>query len=164
MIELPGCGTKNAPEIAHREIAMKQVQVAIGIIHQAGWVLICQRRQDATFANLWEFPGGKVEAGESPQDCVVREVTEELGFSVKPTAAFPVIEHRYPDLAVKIYPYLCMPVAGHPRPLACQRMQWVAAERLVEFPFPAANTRLIPQIVLRLSSCDIPAFCETANY
>ena len=143
---------------------MKQVEVAIAIIHQASWVLICQRRKNDTFADLWEFPGGKIEAGETPQECAVREVAEELGFSVKPTSSFPIIEHEYPDLAVRIHPYLCMVVDGHPRPLACQQMQWVQAERLADFPFPAANASLIEQIALRLSTCHIPAFCESAVY
>jgi mutator protein MutT len=141
---------------------MKQVEVAVGIIHQAGWVLICQRRSDDTFADLWEFPGGKLEPGESPEACVVREVSEELGFTVQPTASFPRIEHRYPQMSVRIHPFLCTPVAGHPRPLQCQRMQWVQAERLTDFPFLPANARLIGQIIVKLSTCDLPELCEPA--
>lgn len=142
---------------------MKHTEVAIGIIHQAGWVLICKRRKGDTFADLWEFPGGKIEPGETPELCVVRELSEELGIQVTPTAAFPIIDHDYPELSIRIHPFLCSVVSGHPRPLACQRMQWVAPEHLTDYPFPAANARLIGQIIMRLSNCTLPAFATKAS-
>ncbi|HET6247581.1 MAG TPA: 8-oxo-dGTP diphosphatase MutT [Tepidisphaeraceae bacterium] len=138
---------------------MKHVEVAIGIVHQAGWVLICQRKKDDAFADLWEFPGGKIEHGETPQDCVVREVAEELGIHVKPTADFPEIAYQYTELSVRIYPWLCTVVSGHPHPMDGQRMQWVQAERLVDFPFLPANAALIGQIIAKLSDCEIPQLC-----
>jgi 8-oxo-dGTP diphosphatase len=130
---------------------MKQINVAIAVIHQAGRVLICQRRKNDAFGDLWEFPGGKIEPGETPEKCLVREIDEELGISIKPMASFPIINHTYPDFAVRLFPFLGTLVAGDPRPLASQRLQWVQADRLHEYPFPAASVGLIDQIITRLS-------------
>ncbi len=107
-----------------------------------------------------EFPGGKIEPGETAEQCVVREVAEEVGMDVRPTALFPLIEYATADTFLRIQPFLCTPVSGHPRPLASQSLLWVPTDRLAEYPFPPANARLIGQIIVRLSSCDIPEFCE----
>jgi len=133
---------------------MNQIIVAIAVIHQADRVLICQRRKNDTFGNLWEFPGGKVEAGETPEQCLVREIREELGISITLEAPFPIIDHAYPQFAVRLIPYLCTPLAGDPRPLASQRLEWVQASRLHEYSFPAASIGLIGQIIERVSMRD----------
>lgn len=130
---------------------MKHLHVAIAIIHHSSLVLICQRRKNDSFGNLWEFPGGKVEAGETPEQCLHREIQEELGIRIEHTARFPDIEHMYPDVTVRLTPFLCRLVSGDPRPLASQRLEWVPAPRLRDYPFPAANKQLIEQILELLS-------------
>ncbi|HZK80906.1 MAG TPA: 8-oxo-dGTP diphosphatase MutT [Humisphaera sp.] len=129
---------------------MSQIDVAIAIIHRSGKVLICQRRKNDTFADLWEFPGGKVEAGETPEQCLAREIHEELGISVRIDNCFPTIAHDYPQLTVHLFPFLCTIQSGEPRPLASQRLQWVAVNDLSDFPFPAANAALLQDVVALL--------------
>jgi mutator protein MutT len=129
---------------------MKHIDVAIAIIHRSSQVLICQRHTNDSFANLWEFPGGKIEPHETPEQCVEREIQEELGISVKATAPFPVIQHTYPKIAIRLFPFLCQFGGGNPRPLASQCLEWVEAPRLRDYPFPAANDALIDQIIARL--------------
>jgi mutator protein MutT len=136
---------------------MKQVEVAIAIIHRAGEVLICQRRKGDAFADLWEFPGGKIEAGEAPAQCAVREAEEELGMQIEIESAFPVIRHQYPHIAVTIWPFLSRPVSGEARPLASQRLIWTPLDALATHSFPAANDALIGWIKERLTGNPGPA-------
>ncbi len=130
---------------------MKHLNVAIAVIQRQHQILICQRRKNDTFGDLWEFPGGKVEADETPEQCVVREIHEELGVMVERLGTFSVIEHQYPDLSVRLIPFLCRLTSGEPRPLASQRIAWVEAENLRRHAFPAASLGLIDEILARLT-------------
>lgn len=130
---------------------MKHLHVAIGVIQQENRILICQRRKNDAFGDLWEFPGGKVELGEMPVQCLVREIEEELGVTVEPVDTFSVIDHQYPELAVRLIPFLCKLTAGDPRPLASQRIEWVQREALRNHAFPAASLSLIDEIQARAS-------------
>lgn len=129
---------------------MQRIDVAIGILVRDRQVLICQRRSRDAFGDLWEFPGGKCETGESPADCLTRELLEELAIQVLPTDSFPVIEHDYESLSVRLHPFLCEACIGDPQPAASRQLRWVAPTALRQFPFPAANARLIEQIIGRL--------------
>src|SRR5262245_48676144 len=130
---------------------MKHVEVSIAIIHHCGRVLICQRRKNDSFGNLWEFPGGKIEPPETPEQCVRREIQQELGIQLQPIESFPMIEHTYPQVSVRLTPFLCCLVSGDPQPLASQRLEWVEPLLLRDYPFPAANRELIEQIILLIS-------------
>ena len=128
---------------------MKHLNVAIAVIRQQNQILICQRRKNDTFGDLWEFPGGKVEADETPEQCVVREINEELGVTVEPIGTFSVIDHQYPEVSVRLIPFLCRLTSGEPRPLASQRIAWVETENLRRHAFPAASLGLIDEILAR---------------
>jgi mutator protein MutT len=130
---------------------MKRLDVVIAVIHDSGKVLICQRRQDDSFGGYWEFPGGKLERGETPTQCLARELREELAIEVSPTETFPPIEHDYTTARVRLLPYLCTLTHGHPRPLAAQRLEWIEPPRLRDYRFPSANAVLIEQIITRLA-------------
>lgn len=136
---------------------MKRTDVAIGIVVHGGRVLICQRRIGGDFGGLWEFPGGKCETGESPQQCLVRELREELGADVEPVRALTVLEHDYPSLRVRLHPFLCELIGGDPRPVESQRLQWVEPPALRNYSFPAANAPLLEDVIARLSPTMIQA-------
>lgn len=129
---------------------MRVVLVAIGIILRERQVLICQRVGKDAFSGLWEFPGGKVEAGESPAAALLRELREELDVDVELTGELTSIEHEYAHARVQLMPYLCRLTSGVPRPLASARLEWVDVQRLRDYPFPAANSRLIEQVIAHL--------------
>ena len=135
----------------------RQFEVALGIVVRKGQVLICQRADHAHLGGLWEFPGGKREAGESIEACLVRELEEELMIRVTPTSALQPIDHDYPDRTVRLFPYLCTPVgAAEPRPMASQRVEWVEPAELRRRAFPPANAELIETIVARVSRATTP--------
>jgi mutator protein MutT len=114
-----------------------------------GRVLIAQRRADAALGNYWEFPGGKVETGETPEQCVIRELREEMGITVRPIEALAPIDFNYTDKSVRLWPYLCTRLEGEARPLASQRIAWVNVCDLGQYRFPPANDSLLKTLAQR---------------
>jgi mutator protein MutT len=122
--------------------------VVLAVIIRDGRVLIARRRPEDPFGGLWELPGGKRQPGEAVLDCLAREVMEELGIPIRPGPAFPPIIHAYPEKTVRLLAIACqIDTAAEPLPLAADCLEWVTAERLPTYPFPAANAPLIEQIV-----------------
>lgn len=130
---------------------MKRVEVVIGIVVRQGKVLICRRRAQDPLAGCWEFPGGKVEPGESLLDCLARELAEELAITARPIEPLAIIEHDYPHVQVRLHPYLCEYDSGEPRPLASEQAIWVSPAELPRYHFPPANDHLIQELVARLN-------------
>jgi A/G-specific adenine glycosylase len=126
---------------------MNRVDVIIGIVVRAGNVLICQRLQQGPLGGFWEFPGGKQEPGESREQCLSRELAEELAIRVRPIKAMDVIEFDYADASVRLHPYLCEYLDGEPQPLASQRAIWVSPADLKDYKFPPANDNLIHVLI-----------------
>lgn len=83
------------------------IDVACAIIVRQGMVLAVRRAEGMHLAGLWEFPGGKLRNGESPRDCIVREIQEELSLEVSPVAALEPVEHEYPDKSIRLIPFIC---------------------------------------------------------
>ena len=140
---IPWGGYIYSTERLQSEKKMKRIDVAIAIIQRRGQILICQRASGGTFAGLWEFPGGKCEPGEAPSAAVQREIEEELGVQIHLQSELSVIEHDYPDLSVRLHPFICSLLEGDPKPLAAQCLLWVEAAKLSDYPFPAANVELV---------------------
>jgi mutator protein MutT len=130
------------------EVNLKRVAVAIGIVARGGRVLVCQRREDPgdAFGGMWEFPGGKCEPGETPEACVRRELREELGIEVAPTAALAVIEHRYPSVHVQLHPFVCRLESGEPTAISAAEARWVDRGELGGYRFPEANASLLREL------------------
>lgn len=123
---------------------MKRLHVAAGVIRGAnGHVLIAKRPMDKHQGGLWEFPGGKVEEGESAESALARELAEELGIAV--TAARPLIQvrHDYPDKQVLLDVWEVLEFVGEAHGAEGQPLAWVAAEDLPRYDFPAANRPII---------------------
>src|SRR6478672_8992501 len=130
---------------------MRRIDAAIAIVVRDSKVLICQRKSDDTFGDLWEFPGGKREADETLEQCLARELREEIAITARPVHAFEPIEHDYPQVKVRLHPYLCEYVEGDPQTIECQAAKWVEPIELRAHEFPPANERLIEQVIARLT-------------
>ncbi|MCX5658207.1 MAG: 8-oxo-dGTP diphosphatase MutT [Planctomycetota bacterium] len=136
-------------------MANKRVEVAIGVLTRrvdGGWQILIARRPDgAVLGGFWEMPGGKIEADETPERCIVREFAEELGVAVATGDALAVIEHHYEHAHVKLHPFLCTLVSGEPRNLEVAEHRWIRPAELDAYKFPSANRPLIDHLMTRLA-------------
>ncbi len=119
------------------------IQVAAALLMHEGRYLITQRKAGVHLESLWEFPGGKREQGESLEDCLRRELREELGIEVTNPALFRVIRHAYPEKTVELHFFRCALAGGLPRPLGCADLRWVTPEELARYPLPPADQTLV---------------------
>ena len=119
---------------------------AAALIDRDNRVLIAQRPEGKPMAGLWEFPGGKVHAGETPEQALVRELEEELSIEVCDTclAPFTFASHAYADFHLLMPLYLCRNWEGEITPREGQALKWVRAARLSDYPMPEADVPLIP--------------------
>jgi A/G-specific adenine glycosylase len=132
----------------HAKPVRKTVDVACGIIRRAdGRILIAQRPETGLLPNLWEFPGGKREGREALVVTCQREIKEELGIDVEVGLRRMVIAHGYSHYAVRLHVFECRYRMGRPRAIGCQQFRWVKAAELGKLAFPAANKRIIAEIV-----------------
>jgi mutator protein MutT len=136
---------------------MNRIDVAIGIVSRGDRVLVCRRKAEGSFGGYWEFPGGKCTPGESPAQCVVRELSEELAIEVRPTRALEIFEHDYPHLHVRLHPFFCELARGEPKPIECVQLEWVEPQRLVEYRFPEGNGPLILSVIALLGDARVSA-------
>lgn len=130
---------------------LKAIDVAIALICQQNKLLICQRLAKDRFGGLWEFPGGKVKPGETIPQTLTREVQEELGVNVTPLAAWPIIEHDYPDFRVRLHPFLCQIESGQPQPIGCQQAVWIDPQNIADYQFLPANAPLLSRLAEHFS-------------
>lgn len=123
--------------------------VAAALVDPDGRVLIAQRPEGKQLAGLWEFPGGKVEAGERPEETLIRELNEELSIAVKEPCLAPLsfASHRYEDFHLLMPLYVCRRWEGTPTAVEHQAIRWVVPTRLREFPMPPADEPLIPALI-----------------
>ncbi|MDD5544037.1 MAG: 8-oxo-dGTP diphosphatase MutT [Acidobacteriia bacterium] len=121
-------------------------RIAIAIVERNGKILIAQRRPDSHLGGLWEFPGGKVHEGESPEQAVVRECREEVGIGVRVDRFFARVEHEYEDRRIELVSYICTLEEGKPSPLHCAACEWVSPAELSHFHFPEANRPILKRL------------------
>ena len=122
------------------------VEVSAALIFSNGKLLITQRHANSHLGGLWEFPGGKREAGETFEQCLVRELREELGIEVEVGELFEEIAHVYPEKSVRLKFFICKILSGEPQPLDCAAVKWVIKAELATFDFPAADARLLEKL------------------
>ncbi|HET6384312.1 MAG TPA: (deoxy)nucleoside triphosphate pyrophosphohydrolase [Armatimonadota bacterium] len=127
------------------------VEVAVAIIIQDGLVLLTRRSPGAHLAGLWEFPGGKIAPGESPEEAVRREVHEETGLVVTPGRLLDSFTHRYPERTVRLHFFECRVDGGALNP-GPHEATWTPLERLSTLETPAANASIIDRITGRSPS------------
>jgi 8-oxo-dGTP diphosphatase len=121
---------------------------ACALIDPDGRILLAQRPPGRSMAGLWEFPGGKVEAGERPEETLIRELREELGIVVEEACLAPLTfaSHSYPDFHLLMPLYVCRRWEGTVVAQEGQQLAWVRPNRLREYPMPAADIPLISHL------------------
>lgn len=119
--------------------------VAVALIDPDRRILIAQRPDNKAMAGLWEFPGGKVQPGESPEFALMRELEEELGIETRPTCFSPVsfASHSYESFHLLMPLYACRAWRGVPRAMEHKAVKWVRAEQLGDYPMPPADVPLV---------------------
>jgi 8-oxo-dGTP diphosphatase len=123
---------------------MTQKNIGVGVIwNQQEQILIDRRRLGGSFGGLWEFPGGKIEPGETVEDCIKREIWEELGIVITVGSRLISISHTYDRLQINLIVHHCQHTSGIPQPLECEEIRWVTLAEIDRFEFPAANAQII---------------------
>jgi mutator protein MutT len=123
------------------------IEVSAGLVFRDGLLLIAQRRPQDHLGGLWEFPGGKREPGESAEDCLTRELMEELGIEVEIKELVETIAHDYPRKRVRLQFFRCLWRRHEPRAIGCHNFAWVGREQLADYTFPAADERLLQKLL-----------------
>ncbi|HWA77781.1 MAG TPA: (deoxy)nucleoside triphosphate pyrophosphohydrolase [Polyangiaceae bacterium] len=129
----------------------ESVQVAIALVWDRERLLITRRPLGAHLGGYWEFPGGKLAPGETPEACAVREVREEVGLTVGARSRRARIEHSYSERSVVLYPVDCDFVGGELRLLEVSDARWVLRHELLTLTFPEANRGLIAELVAEVA-------------
>ena len=121
---------------------------ACALVDADGRVLLARRPPGRSMAGLWEFPGGKVEKGERPEEALIREMSEELGIEIAEPCLAPLTfaSHSYPEFHLLMPLYACRRWKGMPVPREGQELAWVRPNRMAEYPMPAADKPLISML------------------
>jgi 8-oxo-dGTP diphosphatase len=122
---------------------MNIVEVAAGLIYHEGRYLIARRRSDVHLGGYWEFPGGKREPGETLEECLQRELLEELSVRIDAPVPFQIIRHDYPDKTVELHFFRCVIQSGQAAALDCAEIRWVFPAEMAAFTFPPADRPII---------------------
>jgi 8-oxo-dGTP diphosphatase len=136
MTSFEACG--NAPKI---------IDVAAGLVFRGGKLLITQRRSQDHLGGLWEFPGGKREPQEMFEECLRRELREELGIGVEVGELIESMTHHYPEKSVHLKFYKCRLIEAEPRALGCDAIAWVTMSELAQYGFPEADAQLLQRLL-----------------
>ncbi len=133
------------PPLADRKLVLV---AAVALIDSDSRILIARRPEGKSMAGLWEFPGGKVDPGETPEQALVRELAEELGIETRGSCLAPIAfaSHGYETFHLLMPVYACRVWRGTPRPREGQTLKWVAVGDLRDYPMPPADVPLIAQL------------------
>ncbi|MBY0404499.1 MAG: A/G-specific adenine glycosylase [Cyanobacteria bacterium] len=151
-----GCQEDLPTKAASKKIP--HFEIGAGVIVHEGMILIQQRPEKGLLGGLWEFPGGKQKPGESIEETVSREVTEELGIEVKVLSKIATVPHAYTHFKITLHAFLCEFISGTPVSNASQQWKWVLPEALETYAFPKANKKVLevlPQVLENFSPASI---------
>lgn len=139
---MPEPGTNQKSKIKNQKL----VEVSAGLIFRDGKLLITQRHIGAHLGGLWEFPGGKREVNESFEQCLARELLEELGIEVEVRELLESLTHVYPEKTVVLKFFRCELKQHEPQALGCLDLKWITAAELRDYEFPPADARLLEML------------------
>ncbi|NKB90002.1 MAG: NUDIX domain-containing protein [Acidobacteria bacterium] len=122
------------------------IQVVAAVVERSGTYLLCQREEGPHLSLKWEFPGGKIESGETPEAALEREIAEELGVACRVGLRVADVTHAYPEKTVRIQ-FFRTRIEGDPIPHVHRRLAWVAPENLDAFPAPPPNAVVLDRIL-----------------
>ncbi len=144
--EAAGSGCWNVGEAPARDGTPILLVAAVALVDIDGRVLIARRPEGKPLAGLWEFPGGKLHGGETPEAALIRELREELGIDTKASCLAPIAfaSHAYEDFHLLMPLYACRVWKGTIAAREGQELAWVRPARLADYPMPPADTPLIP--------------------
>jgi len=141
-------GVVDSRPVSGRTEKIASIITANGVLVKGGRIFIQKRREQGVWASLWEFPGGRVEAGESPEEAVIREFFEETGFVVSDPQRIALLRHTYTRYRIALHCFFVDLPGAHRQPqlTAAQAYRWVQPEELGDFAFPAPHRRLIERL------------------
>lgn len=122
---------------------MKVVEVAAGLVYREGRYLIARRKPGVHLGGFWEFPGGKREPGETLEECLRRELLEELSICIDVPIPFQIVRHEYAEKTVELHFFHCRIETGHAAAIDCAEIRWVWPHELGDFEFPPADRPII---------------------
>ena len=120
----------------------KKIGVAV-VNNNQGQILIDRRKKSGDMGGLWEFPGGKIEPGETIEECIKREVQEEINIEIEVCDRLTTITHSYENFDVTLYVHCCRYLTGEAKTLECDEIRWVKLDQLNQYQFPQANIQII---------------------
>lgn len=132
--------TESAPPLPHKRIGVAVIR------NNAHQILIDRRREEGLLGGLWEFPGGKIEADETVEACIRREIREEIGLDIEVEDRLITLDHAYTHFRITLTAHFCRYLGGTPQAIECQEIRWVGVDDLDRFPFPKANIKIIEAI------------------
>lgn len=134
------------PRPRRRSLRPHWVVGAAVTLDSRGRILIARRPDDSMLGGLWEFPGGKVELGESPRDCIRRELIEEMGLEVEVGPEIARVRHEYSHFRITLHAHVCRPVRGRARPLRCAAVAWIGLDQATRFAFSRADQHVLAAV------------------
>lgn len=119
------------------------------LIEHQGKFLIAKRKSNDSFGGLWEFPGGGIEPGEEKEECLEREIKEELGVDIEVERLIYVFEDEIPELKINVYLFECKIKQGIPKPLDCQQVLWANLDQLKKLKLAQADAKVLNWLIAR---------------
>ena len=140
-------GTQPVRPLRKKRQPVPHFTIGAGLVWKGDRILIARRPEEGLLGGLWEFPGGKKEPGETLEECVRRELREELGVEVEVGQEFARVRHAYTHFRITLHVYHCRYLGGEPRCNACTDFRWVRPQELEHFPFPRANKLIVERLL-----------------
>jgi len=128
------------------------LQVTCAIIEHANKILICQRSASMKLTLKWEFPGGKIETGESKEDCLRREIKEEINIDINIRKALTMVEHHYADFSLQLYPFVCSLQSGEVKALEHAQAIWVTIDQMLDYDWADADLPIVSEYIAYATS------------
>lgn len=128
------------------------LHVTCAILHKENKVLICQRSNEMKLPLKWEFPGGKIEKGESRKECLKREIKEELDLDIEVLDPLEMVEYHYPNFSISLYPFLCRIISGKLTVVEHAQAKWVYLDELDNYDWAEADLPIIEELKYKLDT------------